>query len=130
MSGSRRSTEKVERTPEEQAELRAERERFSRERPSLDDLVGHGEVDGPYQQGDLLDLLAILARLRAIRLARGLSLTDVATASGIHKPALSLLEGGKNLNPTLDTLRRYAAAVGARIDCTVSEVEPTPGSVS
>ena len=125
MDRPKRATMKVERTPEESAELRAERERFSREQPTQAELEASGEYEGPFRQGDLLDLLALLAEIREVRRSRGLSLDDVAARSGIHKPALSLLEGGKNLNPTLDTLRRYAAAVGARIDWTVSRAEET-----
>src|SRR5262249_29965779 len=57
---------------------------------------------------------AILA-LKAERERQGLSLADVAEASGIGKASLSRLETGKLANPTLDTLLRYAAAIGRHL---------------
>ena len=36
-------------------------------------------------------------------------------ASGIERSALFKLEGGKNSNPTVGTLERYAKALGGRI---------------
>jgi transcriptional regulator with XRE-family HTH domain len=44
----------------------------------------------------------------------GLSLTDVADRSGIDKAALSRLENGLYSNPTINTLARYAKAIGKR----------------
>jgi ribosomal protein S18 acetylase RimI-like enzyme len=43
---------KIERTPEEQARIDAVRERFQRERPSLEDLVASGEYEPPISQGE------------------------------------------------------------------------------
>lgn len=54
-------------------------------------------------------------RLKALREARGLSVEDVVRASGIERSALFKLEGGKNSNPTVGTLERYAKALGGRI---------------
>src|SRR5438132_12301873 len=45
-------------------------------------------------------------------LSAGLTLAEVSRRCGIDQPALSRLENGHNKNPTLDTLWRYAAAVG------------------
>ncbi|MBV8269751.1 MAG: helix-turn-helix transcriptional regulator [Planctomycetaceae bacterium] len=115
MSGVKRTFRKIERTPEEQAELKAEREMFQRDRPTLEDLIASGEYDGPYRHGDILDLLMTVARLKRERERRGLSLADVTERSGMDKGMLSRLENGKILNPTLGTLWRYAEAIGARI---------------
>jgi DNA-binding Xre family transcriptional regulator len=54
-------------------------------------------------------------RLKELREARGLSVEDVVRASGIERSALFKLEGGKNPNPTVGTLERYARALGGRI---------------
>ena len=54
MSQRKRVTEKVQRTPEELAELREERARFSRERPGPDDLAASGDYEGPYRQGNII----------------------------------------------------------------------------
>lgn len=117
---------KSERTPEELAELRAERERFGRERPSYARLVESGEVDPADEttMGEYLALLNLMAELRAERERRGLSLTDLAERSGLERSAISKLETGKVLNPNLSTLRRYAASLGKSITLGVRDLEP------
>jgi transcriptional regulator with XRE-family HTH domain len=50
----------------------------------------------------------------SVREQAGLSLTDVADRSGIDKAALSRLENGLYSNPTINTLARYAKAIGTR----------------
>ena len=66
-----------------------------------------------------MNLLATLATLRKHRERQGLSLTDVANRSGMDRAAISRLENGIYLNPTVDTLYRYAQAVGADIGFSV-----------
>jgi DNA-binding Xre family transcriptional regulator len=56
-------------------------------------------------------LQEVLAMLRKRRMEESLSLDDVASASGIDKAYLSRLENGKVINPTFETLYRYAAAI-------------------
>ena len=53
-----------------------------------------------------------LVMLRKRRLDAGLTLDHVAKTSGIDKAYLSRLENGKVLNPTFETLYRYASAIG------------------
>ena len=53
-----------------------------------------------------------------------MSLTDVSERSAMTRAAISKLENGWNLNPTLDTLYRYATAIGANLKLTVEETEP------
>ena len=115
MSERKRIFRKTIRTPEELAELKAEREWFSRERPSHEDLMASGEYDGPFLQGDIMALLSALARIKKERDRRGLTLADIAEASGLDKGMLSRLENGKLLNPTMLTLCRYARAVGVEL---------------
>ena len=62
-----------------------------------------------------LDLRTMLAALKKCRERRGLSLTDAANRSGMDRAAISRLENGVYLNPTVDTLYRYAQAIGAEI---------------
>ena len=123
MSHRKRVTLKVEQTPEELAELKAERERFSRERPGLEDLIASGEFEGPYRQGNIMALLSAVAELKRQRDERGLSLTDVSQRSGLDRGLLSRLENGKILNPTMATLWRYADAIGSQVSLAV---EPLP----
>jgi hypothetical protein len=117
-----RVVRKVERTPEEQAELKAERESFARQRPELEELIASGEYEGPHRQGDILALLSAIATLKHQREQAGLSLTDVSERSGLDRGMLSRLENGKILNPTMATLWRYSEAIGARISLCVVPV--------
>jgi DNA-binding XRE family transcriptional regulator len=109
----------IERSPEERQKLREIREKFQRERPSLKKLRESGDVSEVVTQGEYVNLLAMLAALKKHREAKGLSLTDVAERCGMDRAAVSRLENGVYLNPTLDTLYRYAGAIGAEIAFTV-----------
>ena len=57
----------------------------------------------------------MLAALKRHRQRHGLSLADVAKQSGMDRAAVSRLENGVYVNPTVDTLYRYAEAIGAKI---------------
>jgi len=59
-------------------------------------------------------LRAVLAQLRASREELGLSLADTEK-TGMDRSALSKLETGLRENPTVDTLARYAEAVGKKL---------------
>ena len=61
------------------------------------------------------------ARLRQLRLDRGLSLGDLAQRSGIDKSWLSRLEAGIGKNPTAATL----AALAVALDVTVTALSGT-----
>lgn len=118
------------RTPEEKARLQAIRERFQAERPTSSALVASGEYDEPIPHGDYLGLQQAIAALKEAREEAGLSLTQVAEKSGIDKAALSRLETGRQINPTVATLSRYAKAVGKRLQWTVEDVLPIPSHVT
>jgi len=127
MSPRKRVVLKAERTPDELAELKAERSQFARERPGPEELASSGDYDGPYRQGDILRLLTAVAMLKHQREMKGLSLTDVSERSGLDRGMLSRLENGKILNPTMATLWRYADAIGAQL--TIG-VEPLPAGTN
>jgi hypothetical protein len=57
--------------------------------------------------------------LKATREALGLSLADIKARTGIEKGNLSRLENAPNPNPTIDTLARYADAVGKEVVITL-----------
>jgi hypothetical protein len=61
---------------------------------------------------------------------RGLSLTDVFERSGLTRAAVSRLENGWNANPTLDTLFRYAAPLGAHVSLSASIIAESLGPES
>jgi DNA-binding Xre family transcriptional regulator len=60
-------------------------------------------------------LRSIVKTLKARRLHRGMTLAALARATGIAKPNLSRLENNTRATPTLDTLERYARALGMTI---------------
>jgi DNA-binding Xre family transcriptional regulator len=62
-------------------------------------------------------------KLRDERKQQGLTLRELSDRTGIDEPALSRLETGKNINPTLDTLDRVAAALGKVISCSLRDKE-------
>jgi DNA-binding Xre family transcriptional regulator len=102
-------------TAEDRARHKAVRERF-KDQPDYEQLVAAGEVDGePVPLGAYLAIGVFFHDLRKAREDAGLSLTDVETRTGIDKATLSRLETGKQPNPTVDTLVRYAAAVGKQV---------------
>lgn len=103
------------RTPEETARLKAAREAFQRAKPSLEELVAGGEYSPAIKQGEVLSMLALAAQIKALRQARQLSLTEVATRSGIDKAQLSRIENGLNANPTLATLETIVRSLGAQL---------------
>jgi predicted transcriptional regulator len=115
----KRTHRKIERTPDQQRRLEEIRERFQHQRPALQDLLAAGDATEVVPQGEYLELRAMLGTLKQHRERQGLSLADVAKRSGMDRSAISRLENGVYLNPTVDTLYRYAQAVGADIGFSV-----------
>lgn len=103
------------RSPAALSDELALREKYQRQRPTLAQLIDSGDYDPPISHGDYLDLMKILARLRRLRAAAGLSLADMARRTGMDRAALSRLENAVNDNPTLETLSRYVGALGKRL---------------
>ena len=115
-------------TPEQRAAVKAIRERSRDDRPGPDELVDRGEIDELVPHGQFMELRMLTAQLRLMRERHGLSLANVSERSGLTRAAISRLENGWNLNPTLDTLFRYAAAVGAEVAFSVTPAPALPPS--
>jgi DNA-binding XRE family transcriptional regulator len=111
----KRIQRKIERTPEDRRRLEKVRKRFQQERPSLKDLLASGDASEAVTQGEYLDLREMLAALKKRRKHQGLSLADIAEHCGTDRAAISRLENGVYTNPTVDTLYRYAQAIGTDI---------------
>ena len=56
-----------------------------------------------------------MAVLKAERVKKGLSLADMKERTGIERSTLSRLENNATANPTINTLSRYADAVGKKV---------------
>jgi DNA-binding XRE family transcriptional regulator len=121
---------KVELTPQQRAEHRRIRKLFQDWHPSPEELIASGEGEHFDLHGEYPYLRPFLAELKQTREQQGLSLADVARRCGVDKAALSRLENGHNPNPTLDTLWRYAAALGRRLLLDSAVITPTtaPGA--
>jgi ribosome-binding protein aMBF1 (putative translation factor) len=109
-------------TPEEEAAERALRERFQKERPSLQDLIEHGDVAQVFTMGEYWELRKTFAALKAAREQQGLSITDLAERTGMDRAMISRLENGQVDNPTIATLNRYAKALGKRVLVKLADV--------
>src|SRR5262249_55925956 len=96
-------------TPEEAAKYKAIRQQVAEELPEL--MARHHE-----RMATLDQLQNVLTQLKAAREAKGLSLADLTELTGMDRSALSKLESGQRPNPTVETLVRYAEAVGKRLE--------------
>jgi DNA-binding Xre family transcriptional regulator len=103
----RRSNKSV--SKEKQRELSAAAEKIDRE--ERDAIVDQAKtIKGHHDR-----LRVIFAKLQAERERQALSLTDLAAATGIDKARLSRLENAKYPNVTIETIDRYAQALGKAI---------------
>ena len=75
----------------------------------------------PSSLGDHLDFAAFLGLVRKRRESLGLTLVEVAKRMGVDHAAVSRLESGKQVNPTVNTVMRYVEAVGARVVWAISD---------
>ena len=106
---------KIARSPADRARLCALRRQVQEDRPTPEELSASGDVTEFVPLGEYLTLHEALVALKKHRTRSGLSLAQVARRAKIDKAALSRLENGLQSNPTVDTLYRYAAAVGAEL---------------
>jgi DNA-binding XRE family transcriptional regulator len=64
-----------------------------------------------------------IALLKSERLKKGLSLADMKERTGIERSTLSRLENDVAANPTIDTLTKYADAVGKKVLVVLADVD-------
>jgi DNA-binding XRE family transcriptional regulator len=95
-------------SPEEAAKYDEVREQIAGELPEL--IARHQD-----RVAALDELEELFRQLRTAREQRGLSLSDLTELTGMDRSALSKLETGQRPNPTIETLVRYAEAVGKRL---------------
>lgn len=99
---------------QEAEKLRTLRKQIAEELPEL--VARHPEREMASEH-----LKELLAQLKRTREERGLSLTDLMQRTGMERSAISKLETGQRPNPTIETLERYAEAVGKRIVVTLAD---------
>lgn len=94
--------------PDESSKYASVRKQVAEELPDL--------VDRHHERVEVGNQLQRLCeQLKAAREEKGLSLADVSELTGMDRSAISKLESGQRSNPTLDTLVRYAEAVGKQV---------------
>jgi DNA-binding XRE family transcriptional regulator len=108
---------KPEMKPKRTAEQRAEEEAVRRQHAA--DPIRQRPAAAINRQS-FAAILTLMARFKAIRESQGLTLVEVAERMEIDAPALSRLETGKMLNPTLATLYKWAEALGQKLDIELS----------
>ena len=96
-------------TPEKLAELRRVRELVEGER---DEIIAKGRKYKLQHKAVLSEAAKVL---KAEREARGWSLADLESRTGIDRATLSRFETGVCGNPTVATLNRYASALGKQL---------------
>jgi DNA-binding phage protein len=64
-----------------------------------------------------------MAVLKAERVKKGLSLSDIKERTGIERSTLSRLENNAVANPTINTLSRYADAVGKKVFVVFADID-------
>jgi DNA-binding Xre family transcriptional regulator len=122
----KRTTRRAERTPEETARLRADRERYQREKPSVEQLLAEGGHADTMPLGTFLTLQELLFQLRRERERQQLTLAEMEARTGIDQAALSRLETGKQANTTFETVGRILRALGKELVWTLRDLAPRP----
>ncbi len=100
-------------TPDEAARLATARQEAEARR---EEILREGRVTKQAWRAMRREVSEVVAQLRAERERLGLSLADIEARSGLRRSALCRLENDENANPTLLTLQRYAAALGATVN--------------
>ncbi len=111
---------------EQKAIVAAIRAEVEREKPQLIEEARRAMVAETAMQ---VELRSVFSLLRAVRKERGMSLSALATATGISKPALSRMENDPAPNVQLNTLQRIAAALGKELRISIGDtlpVKPVP----
>jgi DNA-binding XRE family transcriptional regulator len=94
--------------------------------PTQEELESSGDYEGPIKSGAYFAVKMAIHELKQARQAAGLTLATVAKRTGMDQATVSWLENGRQPNPTVDTLWRYAAAVGKKLVLTHIDTATTP----
>lgn len=97
----------------------ADRQRYDSIRTQLeaekDEIIWRGRQLRAASESVSVELRHAVEQLKAERLAKGLTLNDIETRSGIGGTALARLEEGLNSHPSLATVACYAEALGKHV---------------
>jgi DNA-binding XRE family transcriptional regulator len=93
--------------------------------PTQEDLEASGAYEGPIKSGAYFAVKVVIQELKKVREAAGLTLAAMSKRTGMDQATLSRLENGRQPNPTIDTLWRYAGAVGRQLLLTHADTVAT-----
>ncbi len=110
------------RTPDQIERDREIRLKYQSSRPSLASLEKSGDYSAAIRQGDYLAMMELAARMKARRVALGLSLDELSLRTGIDQGAICRLENGQAENPTYNTLARIAKALKQRLKLVLCQI--------
>ena len=122
----RRTASRVERTPQELAELWAVRERFQREKPTLEQVLASTGQTEAIPLGEYLHAQELLRALRRERERQQVTLTQLAKRTGYDPAVLSRLFTGRQANTTLATVGRIANALGKQVVHSLRDLPASP----
>ena len=111
-------------TAADRARHKAIRQEFAHS-PTQQDLEASGAYDGPIKSGTYFSVKVLIHELKQAREAARLTLAAVSKRTGMDQATLSRLENGRQPNPTVDTLWRYARAVGRQLVLTDTDAVAT-----
>lgn len=114
MEANERTGRRIVRRPTE-AERQYYRQALDEERAGVED----NKALGRELLGERRELADTVAELKAIREQLGISLTELAERTGMSVGNVTRLENMDGPNATIATLRRYAHALGHRIEIAV-----------
>jgi predicted XRE-type DNA-binding protein len=95
-------------TAEQAARVRQLRDQVEREKPEI---VARARA----KLEQVAELERVFTELKKCREQKGLSLSDVQELTDIDRSVISKLETGKRTNYTIDTVVRYAGALGKKV---------------
>jgi hypothetical protein len=100
---------------DQRARNKAVHEFVKREKPGPDELTAGGKYKETLPFEAYMDFRSLIQALTSERQKQGLTLAELSAATGMDAAVLCRLETGRGANPTIDTLIRYATALGQRL---------------
>jgi ribosome-binding protein aMBF1 (putative translation factor) len=110
---------KTERSPEELARLKALREQYQREKPSIADLEARGAEFTTL--GEVILLRCLAAELKAERERQGLTPEQLAAKLNMDPATLASIEAGLVSKLRLGILCQIASGLGKSVSCVLVE---------
>jgi DNA-binding phage protein len=102
----------------ERRKYREMREKLDAER---DEILAEGRRRKQVHDAVTAELREAFRILKKERQAQGLSLADIQARTGMSRSAISRLENDDSANPTIETLTRYAEALGKQLAITLTD---------